>query len=120
MNRTHLSASIAAVCIFFSGFTGCIYSKIHPAGIEPSSKVVKDLPYEVLGTAQGSSSSFALLWALPVTPKAAIDEAVNEAVRAKGGDNLIEVKMWKERSIWLLGTVESIHVKGKVIRYTAQ
>jgi hypothetical protein len=52
-----------------------------------------------------------------VTPVINYNEAIDEAIRKMGGDNIIEVTSWKEKNIYLIGSVDVIHVKGKVIRY---
>lgn len=98
-------------------FSGCISWQSHPAGVEPSAKFMASSSYEVLGEAEGISSSFKMFWVLPVTPPANCDEAVDDAIKRKGGDNLIEAVFTREREIYIVGTVENIYVKGKVIRY---
>lgn len=73
--------------------------------------------YEVIGEAEGISSSFRLFWFVPVTTAANFRDAVDDAVRSKGGDNLIEAVFTRERMVYIVGTVNNIYVKGKVIRY---
>ena len=97
--------------------TGCLYFRSHPDGIQPIAKETDYYNYEILGDAEGSSSRFALLWFIPVTPPVTYDEAVTEAIRSKGGDNLVEVTSWSETKTYIVGTVYVLHVKGKVIRY---
>jgi hypothetical protein len=99
-------------------FTGCVSFTAHPAGVEPSAKYMASEHYEVLGEAEGISSGFMLFWVFPVTPAADSNEAVDDAIKSKGGDNLIEAVFTGERKIYIIGTVNNIYVKGKVIRYT--
>ena len=106
---------IAAV---LSVFTGCISSRSHAVGVEPNAKYMTSPDYEVLGEAEGVSSSFRLFWLFPVTPAANSSEAVDDAVKSKGGDNLIEAVFTGESKVYIVGTVNNIYVKGKVIRYT--
>jgi len=112
-------ALIALIASVTSFSTGCLYFKSHPLGIEQNARELEADHYEVLGTAEGSSSSFSLLWVLPVTPRASYDEAVNEAIRSQGADNLIDVTTWKSKKVYAIGTVDILHVKGKAIRYTS-
>ncbi len=101
----------------FMPLTGCISWQSHAVGVETNAKFMASPHYEVLGESEGTSSSFKMFWVLPVTPAANCDEAVNDAIKRKGGDNLIEAVFTREREIYIVGTVESIYVKGKVIRY---
>jgi len=96
---------------------GCLYSRIHPAGMEPCSSPLKNLNYEIMGQAQGQASNFSLFWLVTVTPHADIERAISEAVSKKNGDTLIDVRWWIEKKIYIIGTVTIIHVKGRVIRY---
>jgi hypothetical protein len=97
--------------------SGCLHFNTRPTGIEPQAKSIDNKKYEILGEAEGQSSSFSLLWIIPVTPRIDYDKAVNQAVESRKGDNLIEVRTWKERQVWILGFIEILYVRGKVIRY---
>jgi hypothetical protein len=98
-------------------FSGCLYKGVRVAGIESHAKVMEGNKYRILGEAEGTSSSFNLLWLLPVTPRIDYDRAVGEAIKSLRGDNLINVRTWHERQIWIIGMVEILHVKGTVIQY---
>jgi len=98
-------------------FSGCLYLHTRPAGLEPQAKTSGGLNYTVIGESEAQSSSFNLLWLLPVTPRISYGEAVSRAIDDKKGDDLIEVRTWIERQIWILGMVEILHVRGTVIRY---
>lgn len=106
---------ISAVIVFF--LSGCLYSKSHPVGVEPSAKIMEPFEYEIAGEGEGSASSFTLFFMIRVTPGLDSGEAVDEAVKSRGGDNLIEAVFTRERRVYIIGTVDIIHVKGKVIRY---
>lgn len=98
-------------------FTGCLSFSSHPVGVEASARLMASPDYEVIGDAEGISSSFRLFWFIPVMPEANNDEAVDDAVKSKGGDNIIGAVFTRERKVYLTGTVNNIYVKGKVIRY---
>jgi hypothetical protein len=96
---------------------GCLSLTNHAGGIQDSAKETGGLNYEILGDAEGESSSLKLFWIFPVMKDINFDEAVNEAIRKLGGDNLVEVTSWKEKNVYFIGTIDVLHVKGKVIRY---
>ena len=120
MKRIGKYAVIALLACVTSLSTGCLYLKNHPLGMESCAKDLEGDHYEVLGAAEGTSSSFTLLWMLPVTTRASYDDAINEAIRSQGADNLIDVTMWREKKVYVIGTVDVLHVKGKAIRYSAE
>ncbi len=106
---------ISLLCLAL--FSGCLYKGVRVAGVESQAKKSEGMKYRILGEAEGSSSSFNLLWLLPVTPRIDYDRAVGEAISSLRGDNLINVRTWFERQIWIIGMVEILHVKGTVIQY---
>jgi hypothetical protein len=108
-----------AIIFFILSLTlsGCVYKGIRVAGLEPAVHVMEARSYRILGEAEGRSSSFNLLWIIPVTSRINYDAAVREAVTSMRGDDLIDVRTWLERQIWILGMVEILHVRGKVIQY---
>jgi len=112
---------IIAACIIFSMFvSGCLHQRVRSTGMAPQAKVMENKKYRLLGESEGQSSSFNLLWFIPVTLRIDYDRAVNEAINRMNGDNLIEVRTWKEVQIWIVGMVEILHVKGKVIKYESK
>jgi hypothetical protein len=110
-------AAAAACLICAILVSGCLHQRVRSTGIGPQAKVMENKKYRVLGESEGQSSSFNLLWFIPVTLRLDYDRAVNDAISKMNGDNLIEVRTWKEVQIWIVGMVEILHVKGKVIQY---
>ncbi|MBU1078774.1 MAG: hypothetical protein KKH98_15865 [Spirochaetes bacterium] len=104
--------------IFLLGFvlSGCTIHSYNK-GLTAEAEPIANREYEVIDTAEGSSSSFRLLWLFPVTTPADYNAAIRQAVNQEGGDNLIDVQYWYERQHWIIGTVDILYVKGKVIRY---
>jgi hypothetical protein len=120
-----MKISIHLVTIFFACFlsiygTGCLYFRSHPVGIEPIARNTDYYKYEVLGDAEGTSSSMTLIGLFLVTPPIKYEEAIDEAIRSKGGDNLIDVTSWREKNVYVVGVVDVLHVKGKAIRYITE
>lgn len=96
---------------------GCLSIQTQVGGLEPQAGRFDDAPFEDLGYSEGESSSFRLLWMFPVTAPISYNEAVEDAISKKGGDGLIEVRTYVERQVWIVGTIQTLYVKGKVIRY---
>lgn len=96
--------------------TGCITTR-HVAGYEPHVRPLKSLHYEIVGEAESFTSNFNLLWFFNVTPLANFDRAIMDAINQKNGDDLIDVSWWIERQYWIIGTINIVHIKGKVIKY---
>jgi urease accessory protein UreH len=117
MKRLKSIAIIITIISFPLLLNGCIYLNSRPLGIETSAKSMDYSQYEELGIAEGVSSSFNLLWVIPVTDDATYEEAIAEAIRSKGADNLIGVTKWSERKVIILGTIDVLHVRGTAIRY---
>ena len=107
--------AITALLIFSNGCM--VYKSIYLAGIEPSMHPLRNAPYEILGEAETTISNFNLLWAVSVTPRPDFEKALLEMANEKGGDDVIEVRWWRERQQWIVGMVTIIHIKGKVIKY---
>jgi len=110
-------AAVYILILSFAFTVSCISSRIYPGGMEPAAALNPDAEYEIVGTGEGMASSFRLFWVFPVTPAADINRAVREASASYEGDALIDVRWWKEKKVYILGTVDIIHVRGKVIRY---
>ncbi len=111
--------ALAAVLVLALALPGCLGIQRRAGGIEPLARVLEAERYEDLGEVEGSSSAFHLLWIFPVTPKADLERAVDDALAAKRADNLIELRWWFERHYWIVGTVSVIHVRGRAVRYVA-
>ncbi len=114
--KSGIAAALLCALLLPAG-TGCVMKQSRSGGLRPSYSPVQDKSYQVLGEATGESSSFHLLWFVPVTPPISFDSAARKAIGSKGGDNLIDVRWWSERRHWLVGTVDELHVSGKVIVY---
>ncbi len=97
--------------------SACLSISRHPRDVKPTAKPLFNKPYEVIGVGKGQSSHFNLAWLFAATPRMSVDEAIANAINEKGGDNLIDVIIWTKREIWIVGTVETVYVEGKVIRY---
>jgi hypothetical protein len=102
--------------LFIIAFSSCLGIRTHVKGIEPTARPLSTGKYDIIEPVEFSISSFKLFWIIPVTPDLKIYETIDETVTNKGGDNLIDMQLWHERQYWILGTIDIIHVKGKIIR----
>jgi predicted membrane protein len=96
--------------------SACLGIQTHVKGIEPSAHPLTTGKYEIIEPVEFQVSRFKLFWFFPVTPDLKIYETIDETVNNKGGDNLIDMQIWHERQFWILGTVDIVHIKGKIIR----
>jgi hypothetical protein len=71
----------------------------------------------ILGSAEGESSTFFYLGLFPLTNPLNIEYAMSQAVqKIPGGDTLVNVKIWHETHYFFpLGTVSVVKVEGDVI-----
>jgi hypothetical protein len=115
--KTRIDRALAACASCLIAFSGCLHIATHPRGVTPNVRAMEHKPYEVVGESSGETSCFHLFWVLPVTASLDTNRAVEEAIIAKGGDNLIDVTWSVERQVWIVGTLTSVHIRGKVIRY---
>jgi len=107
------------VCLFVSDCAapGLMRRKQMMLGLAPAVKPLQEFPYEDLGQAEAYTSSFNLLWSVSVTPPPNFERALQELVQSKGGDDAIQVSWSLRKDTWLVGTVNTLHVKGTVIKY---
>jgi len=73
--------------------------------------------YEVVGNAKGSAGGFMLLQLIPIMHNSKIQRAYEEAVRARNGDDLINLKI-SESWFWAyIGNGYKTTIEGDVIKY---
>lgn len=113
------SKHVFLACIAFHLFLiACFSISTKPGGIEPNFFPMEGKKYEIAGKASGESSSFYFLWLIPFTPQHRLEDALRMAMQEKGADNLIDIRWYVERQVWLLGTVYIIHAEGTAVRFT--
>jgi hypothetical protein len=108
---------IAVLISVVSIFSGCLYSRARTSGIEPFVSQLRSSEYEVVGEAETQISNMSLLWLVSVTPRPDYNSAILELVSEKGGDDIIDVRMWLEKQQWIFGTITIMHIKGRIIKY---
>ncbi|MDH5719180.1 MAG: hypothetical protein OEZ13_01030 [Spirochaetia bacterium] len=111
--------TLLTIFIFFSLFSqACLYQSRRIAGYEPNVRPLKEnKEYEFLGKSEAAASNYNLFWLFSVTPLPDLDRAIEDAVQKKNGDELIDVSWENITQYWLMGTVNIMRIKGKVIKY---
>lgn len=112
-----------AVAVLITGVSltaHCVYNQTQIKGIKDSAEPLETKQYDVLNNTSGKSSSFKLFWFIPVTPQVNYNEAIDEAVLSGNGENLIDVRLYGKKQIWILGTVDMLYVEGKAIKYRVE
>ena len=110
---------ISLVCAVLMSVTGCVRA-YHQWAYEPQVSPLQSSSYEVIGEAESKVSNFSLLWVWSVTEHPDYDRAIREMISEKGGDDVIDVSFWIEKQQWILGTVNVMHIRATVIRYTQE
>ena len=80
------SKSLTALALA-AGVTGCVTS---PVTIAPSTQPLQPGSYRVVGPAEGSATGVSI-FGIPVTGLRQMGDARDEALKASGGDALIDV-----------------------------
>ena len=112
--------AVIPVIILINLITSCVYMKTQIKGIKDCAEPLESQQYDVLNFSSGKSSTFYLFWFIPVTPRINYNEAVDEAVLGGNGDNIIDVRLYEQKQIWILGTVDILYIEGKAIKYKAE
>lgn len=95
-------------------------SCITPRGMTSSSTPLQGKKIaENLGKAKGCYGSISIL-SLYSIGRPDIDEAIIDAVNSKGGDALINVRMYEKTWFFLLVTYSEVIVEGEVIKFEDQ
>jgi hypothetical protein len=88
-----------------------------PCGIAASSTPINGRQYTVMGRSISKDSRVLLLGFIPISGSNSIREAIEKAVRARGGDALINVTVEYYFSHWILFSKHVTQVDGDVIRF---
>lgn len=103
------SLSLAAL------LSGCV----SPIGLTSSSTPLQGkIIEENLGASEGSHGSVAVLGLYSIG-RPDIDIAIDNAVKKKGGDALINVRLYESTSYFVLFSYTKVIVKGDVVRFSA-
>lgn len=98
--------------LFF--LSGCV---MMPGGVAASSTPINGRDYVELGRARETDSRIYLLWFLPISGPNTIRDAINDAVKSRNGDALINVTVESYSQWWILFSRYATRVEGEVIRF---
>jgi hypothetical protein len=94
-------------------------SCVSPIGLTSSSTPLQGkIIEENLGASEGGHGSVAVLGLYSIG-RPDIDIAIDEAVKKKGGDALINVRLYESTSYFVLFSYTKVIVKGEVIRFSS-
>ena len=94
--------------------TGCMSL---PGGVAPSNTPIEGRKYQVLGRTAATDSWIGLFGFIPIWGSNRISNAMDAAIRKKGGDALIEVTVDCYFQYWILFTRMATRVEGVAIRF---
>ena len=95
--------------------TGCAS---WPGGVAPSTTPLEGRDYTVVGREVGQDSMPLILGFIPLSGPTTVQEAIDDAVRARGGDAMINVTVDGYFHTWILFSLWTTRVEGDVIRFT--
>lgn len=122
VNRIGSNGFLFTVCTLFL-FMNCMGGiiekggRVRNTGLISEATLIRKDKLNILGTAEGESSTFFYLGLIPLTNPLNIEYAMSQAVqKIPGGDTLVNVKIWHETHYYFpLGTVSVVKVEGDVI-----
>lgn len=88
-----------------------------PGGVAASSTPINGRQYTQLGPAKETDSRFYLLGLIPLTGANTIRDAIDDAVKSRSGDALINVTVESYSQWWILFSRYTTRVEGDVIRF---
>jgi hypothetical protein len=112
--------SVISSLLIFMNCMGGITDKggiVRNTGLVSEATLIRKDKLNILGSAEGESSTFFYLGLIPLTNPLNIEYAMSQAVqKVAGGDTLVNVKIWHETHYYFpLGTVSVVKVEGDVI-----
>lgn len=86
-----------------------------PGAIAPSTLPLTEHYVEIGNFEESSSCGYTIL-TIPVKNPSPLSDVIDEMVKARGGDALIEVTSYSSQAFYLLGMSNCIGVQGKVVK----
>ncbi|HWF60205.1 MAG TPA: hypothetical protein VN666_07825 [Nitrospira sp.] len=111
MRTTRIETTFCGSLVLATWLIGCTT----PGAVAPSTLPVGE-QYAELGTREEASSCGYTILTIPVKNPIPLSEVIDEMVKARGGDALIEVTSYSSQAFYLLGMANCIAVQGKVVK----
>jgi len=105
-----------AMCVVVAAslLAGCAH---FPGGISDSTTPINGRKYVKLGHVARTDSYILLLGILPISGSNSIRDALDAAIRSRGGDALTDVTVESYFQWWILFTRLATRVEGEAIRF---
>ena len=97
--------------------TGWLAACTTPGAIAPSTMPVPG-KYVELGAAEESSSCGLMILIIPVKNPKPVADVIEDMIKSRGGDALIEVSSESTFSSFLLFTTSCVEIRGKVVKFS--
>ena len=104
----------ALACLAAIVLAGCAHT---PGGIAPSNVPIDGRKYKVLGRARSTDSVVRLFAIIPLTGSNSIASCMDDCIRSKQGDAMINITSEGYSQFWILFTKKIISVEGDVIKF---
>jgi len=88
-----------------------------PGAVAPSTMPVTGRVVELGPVEEASSCGYTLLF-IPLGAPKPVSALIQDLVRSRGGDALIEVTSGSSSAFYLLGVSNCLYIKGKVVKFT--
>ncbi|NQT91582.1 MAG: hypothetical protein HQ559_02390 [Lentisphaerae bacterium] len=115
MKREATSVGLCVALIFMALVCGCASV---PGGIAPSTTPIEGRSYDVLGRVSETDSHIALFGVIPISGGNRVEKAVNDCIRSRGADALIDVTVDGYMQFWVLFSRRVTRVTGTAIKFT--
>jgi hypothetical protein len=100
------------VALAFVSSIGCTY----PGGFAPSTIPVSERYVELGSEEEGSSCGYTFLM-LPLTSPNSVPDIIEEMIKNKGGDALVNVSSDSSSTFFLLGFANCVNIRGTVVQF---
>ena len=113
--RTTRSSPVGSIVWFRLMLATWLAGCAAPGAVAPSTLPVGE-QYVELGKREEASSCGYTILTIPLKNPAPLSEVIDEMVKARGGDALIEVTSQSSQAFYLLGMANCIGIQGKVVK----
>jgi hypothetical protein len=113
MNTSRLSIVLVTVLVLTLVVTGCT----QPGAVAPTTMPATGKFVALSGQETGSSCGYTILF-IPIKNPKPLSQVIDDLVKSRGGEALIEVTSSSTTIFYLLGVSNCIEVRGKVVNMT--
>ena len=114
MMKESKSVVLFGMLLFVALACGCASM---PGGIAASTTPIEGRSYDVLGRVSETDSHIALFGVIPLSGGNRVEKAVDDCIRSRGADALIDVTVDGYSQFWILFTRRVTRVTGTAIKF---